>query len=506
MGFTRKLWLWACSAAGVAALGVYWTLQATSRFGAGTEPDSATYLSAARSLSHGHKFLGIGGEPLTFFPPLFPAAVAAAHATGLSYLSGARVVNAAAFGLLIIITVVWVRRLTGSRAGALVAGLFVALSPTLVDMGSSALSEPLFALFVALSLALLRENGRGARKLAFATGVAIAAAFLTRYVGFFLLPVAVATVGLGRDRLAWRWRAALAGPPIVAAALWFARNLRVDGSLTGLRPRSAIGLATSVNQCLGAIGAWVLPAHAPDALASIIGGVVLVGLPGSAIDARLSAWRRDSDEADPGAGAAATAAFVLLYFFGVAVLSARTALDPPPRFLLPLFVPLVALAAVVFQRNLGSGQFNRREALTGLAALALIVAGTSLPRLDDFVDRADRIGLLTYSRPQWQTSPLLAYLRTHPPTGSIFTDDPYAVSLFLDRSAVLTPERTFYNSPQPTGSTGVIKRPASGAEPAFLVWWFRSALPHYFSLEELGQKNCLEKQASFDDGEIYRLC
>ena len=507
MSLSRRARIEASGAFALWSVGVFSILRATSAFGPGTEPDSATYLAAARGLSTGHGFTGTGGDPLTFFPPLFPAAVAGLHGLGLSYLSAARFANAAAFGFLVIVTVAWVRRVTESPFAAGLAGLFVALAPPLVEMGSSALSEPFFSLFVAVSLALLTEAVLKRRGAPLAAGCAISAAFLTRYVGLVLLPVAIVGFGFSRDRRAWSRRLAVAGPPIAAAALWFARNWHVANNLTGLRPRSSIGLGTSLYQCLGAIGAWVLPAHTAGASAAAFGGILLVMVTTSAIDAAVNGRRLGNT---PEAGVvpmALTAGFVLFYFLAIAVLAARTAIDPPARFLLPLFVPLVVLAAAMIVRlGIAVTHLDQRRAVVALAAAVLVVIAVSGPRLERFVTTADRDGLLTYSRPGWKNSPLLAYVRSHPPTGPVVSDDPYVLSLYAGISATLTPERTYYNSPQPTGSTGAIGHDPSSTKPTTLIWWFRSSLPHYFSLEQLGQKNCLAKQARFDDGEIYQLC
>ena len=87
------------AAAAVLAVGL--TLRITARYGVGAEPDTVTYLAAARHLRAGHGFSDIGGEPLTLFPPLFPVAVLALESLGLAPLSAARFLNAALFGFLV---------------------------------------------------------------------------------------------------------------------------------------------------------------------------------------------------------------------------------------------------------------------------------------------------------------------------------------------------------------------------------------------------------------------
>src|SRR6476646_8102515 len=79
--------------AGAAVVAVALTLVATAHWGPGAEPDSVTYLAAARHLRAGHGFADIDGTPLTLFPPVFPAAVAALEWLGLGALPAARFLN-----------------------------------------------------------------------------------------------------------------------------------------------------------------------------------------------------------------------------------------------------------------------------------------------------------------------------------------------------------------------------------------------------------------------------
>src|SRR5437868_10501975 len=51
--------------AGAAALAIALTLRATAHYGPGAEPDTVTYLAAARHLRAGHGFADMDGSPLT---------------------------------------------------------------------------------------------------------------------------------------------------------------------------------------------------------------------------------------------------------------------------------------------------------------------------------------------------------------------------------------------------------------------------------------------------------
>src|SRR5947207_6883 len=143
--------------AGAAALAVALTLRATGHWGPGAEPDSVTYLAAARHLRTGHGFADLDGSPLTLFPPVFPAAVAALEWFGLGPLPAARILNAVLFGLLVVLAAVWTRRISGSPPLGGAVAVIVAVASPMVAMASTALSEPIGIVLVVACLALLTE-------------------------------------------------------------------------------------------------------------------------------------------------------------------------------------------------------------------------------------------------------------------------------------------------------------------------------------------------------------
>src|SRR5581483_9971414 len=127
-------------------------------------------LAAVGHLRTGHGFADIGGEPLTLFPPLFPAAVAALEWLGLAGLSAARFLNAAMFGVLVVLAGVWARRISGSDTVAAVVAGVTAISTPMVSMASWALSEPVGIVAEVACLMLLTEALRGTAGARPATG------------------------------------------------------------------------------------------------------------------------------------------------------------------------------------------------------------------------------------------------------------------------------------------------------------------------------------------------
>jgi len=515
--------------AGAAVLAVALTLRITSRYGVGAEPDTVTYLAAARHLRAGQGFSDIGGEPLTLFPPLFPLAVLALESLGLAPLSAARFLNAALFGVLVVLAAVWTRRISGSAAAAAVVAGIAAISTPMVAMSSWGLSEPVGIVTAVACLMLLTEvlrtapadggAGRPATGLAAAAGLAAALSCLTRYASVVLFPVGAIVLLARPGRRAGRVGLAaifgLAGAAPFGA--WLVRNVVVAGNATGKRGgTSALSVAASLKGTLAAVGSWVIPGKSLVDLKAGVGALLCLGVAVPLVVAAVVERRRGGPVA-PGAGpgdgpavgpaglALPAAVFVVLGVLSVAGFEATMAIDPPPRFLLPVFVPLLVAAAVLAADV--ARRRSWRPAVTG--GLVLLVVAASLPRLGAYVERADHRGLLDYSTPRWRTSPLLAYLRTHPVPGPVFSDDPYILNLRLGVLVYQTPARTYWESNKPTGEMPLFVRRAAGAAASggvSVVWFPGSWQPWLYSLADLERSVCLREERHFADGDLLRTC
>ena len=512
--------------AGAAALAVALTLRATARYGPGAEPDTVTYLAAAHHLRAGQGFADIDGSPLTLFPPVFPAAVAALEWFGLGPLPAARILNAALLGLLVVLTAVWTRRISGSRPLGAAVAVIVAVATPMVAMASTALSEPIGIVLVVACLALLTEAvrarpatsgaGSGGGALAGLAGLVAALACLTRYASVVLFPVGLVVLLTrpGRWRARIRPAAAFLAAGLLPFGAWLARNVAVAGNATGDgRGASALTLLTSLKLTLAAVGAWVLPHSSPLVARAVVGGVSGAAVAGVVVVAAVAERRRGPSSGLPAPGpgpgpaglALPAAVFVVLGIGSVAWFEATMAIDPPPRFVLPVFVPLVVGAAVVAADL--ARRWAWRPAVGG--ALVAVVVTASLPGLGVFLRQAERRGLLDYSTPAWASSPLLAYLKDHPLRGPVASDDPYILDLRLGIPADLTPARTYYASTEPTGELPkFVQRAARAAAGGGLsvVWFPRSYQPYLYSLPDLRRALCLTVERHFADGDLLRSC
>jgi len=486
--------------AGAAAVAVAITIRATAHWGPGAEPDTVTYLAAAHHLRAGDGFADIDGSALTLFPPVFPAAVALLELFGLAPLSAARVLNAAMLGVLVVLAAVWTRRISGSEWLGAVVAVVVAIATPMVTMASNALSEPVGIVAVVGCLLFLTEALRtDDQRLRWPVlaGLAAAVACLTRYASVVLFPLGVVALltrsGSWKSRI--RHQATFLAAGGIPLAAWLARNIAAAGNATGDgRGTSALSLLTSLKLTLASVGAWILPGSAPDILEAVVGGGLCAAVAGGLW---LTGARRRL--------ALPVALFVVLGVGSVVSFEWRMAIDPPPRFVLPVFVPLVVGAAILVAE--AQRRWSWRPGVSVGVVLAVVAA--SVPGVTLFVQQADREGLLDYSTPAWSSSPTLAYLRAHPVRGIVASDDPYVLDLDLGIPAEQTPARTYYASNETTGElpSFVDEAAHAAADGGVSVVWFPQSYQSFlYSLPDLERAVCLRVEQHFADGDLLRSC
>ena len=94
----------------LAILGTAHILVRTSTYGAALGTDAFNYLSAAATLAAGEGLLSPGGGQMVLYAPFFSVAMAFLALFGIEPVDGGRLLNAAAFGLLILASGLWLNR------------------------------------------------------------------------------------------------------------------------------------------------------------------------------------------------------------------------------------------------------------------------------------------------------------------------------------------------------------------------------------------------------------
>ena len=182
----------------------------STRWGPWAYSDSTTYIVAARNVLKGDG-LNVVAHPgsverLIHHPPLYPLLLSAIGCCGIELLDAARWLNVILFGATIFATGIFSYRLLRSGWLAISLCILMFAIPTLLDMFSGTMSEPLF-LFASLTgtflIVLFLETKR--RRILILAALAAGLAFLTRYIGIFAIATGLLALLL-LNRTIWKER------------------------------------------------------------------------------------------------------------------------------------------------------------------------------------------------------------------------------------------------------------------------------------------------------------
>ena len=161
------------------------------------------WAQTAVMMNDGPEFIGLaqkfaGGQWRTAidhnFHPLYPAAVALAHAVGGDWVSAGAAVSVAG-GALAVAALWWLVREAFGRREAFVAATLLAVNPTAIELADVQSDALYLAWFVASAALLYRAYARGSARSAFAAGLTAGLAYLTRPEGVGTVVVGVALAG-----------------------------------------------------------------------------------------------------------------------------------------------------------------------------------------------------------------------------------------------------------------------------------------------------------------------
>lgn len=238
--------------------------------------DSGWYFSQAANILHGRGYLDVGRqfayqyskttatrlEPGAFWPPGYPVFLA-----GVEWLFGAswyatRMAGVATGGVTVLLVGLLGRAIAGRSVG-IVAAVLVALSPLLVAVDGSLMSETLYVPLILLAL-LVAHHARNRPALWWwaLLGLVVGLATLTRQDALLLVPCAVVPAAVLSHANARTIVARIAVSIVVSGAVvapWVVRNAIVlgDATITTGSQATAIGGANCAVTYRGpAIGFW----------------------------------------------------------------------------------------------------------------------------------------------------------------------------------------------------------------------------------------------------------
>ena len=220
-----------------ALLSVALTLARQVEYGVGLPWDAVNYIGVARNLLDGAGFVEITGRDYTYWPPLYPILLAAASLPGLDPQDVAGPLNAAAFGLAVVVSGAWLRKTAQSRFLAAWGILAVALSLPMAWAASAALvTMPFSALILLALVAIERFLHTQRRRDLMLAALFSALAWAMHYTGIALVVFTAALLAL-QPGAALSIKAKRIGAYAAAAALpislWMTRNLLLTGAAGG---------------------------------------------------------------------------------------------------------------------------------------------------------------------------------------------------------------------------------------------------------------------------------
>lgn len=451
------------AALGVAALALVLAREAT--YGVALTWDSATHISAIRSLLDGNGFGAFNGvvyQPI--LGPLFPLASALVGLFGVEAIQAAAYVNAAAFGLTVFITAWWLKTRVQSRLLVVWAACACALTTGLAALAARVMGDILFTACVAASLfALDRFTATGKRSALVVAATCAAAACLTRPIGVTLVASGLLALLLRRGvedsgereglasgikantRDAAIWLAVI-GLPLL---LWAARGVAVTIAGEGvfmMHWGAGFSLPTSLHTATTELVRWVygdvglgflsalfergvgVSLMRDSTAATLAVKAMLAVIPATAL-ALSVAWRRPGTLAKNRDTLVVCFAFLSTYVAFLAVALPAVDLNIAGRYLRPLLPPVLVVVTVALA-EIASGHASpspaKQRSFNAIRTAVLLGAFLwLLPQVYanyNDVEKWNTIGF-GYGRKQAIESETLRYLRNSPPADRIISND-----------------------------------------------------------------------------------
>ena len=404
-----------------------------TRHGPGVSPDSVVYLSTARSIAQGKGAMALGGatlhpEPMTHFPPGYPAMLAMLRPVTISPLSAVRWLGVLCAGSNLIGICLLARRIAGGTWPALVAGLLTLGSAEMLRNHSFGYAEGPTLVLTLLTFLLLDDYiSQPMLWRLLVAAVLTAIACLTRYAA-----VAVVVTGglglivLGTRPLMRKIRDAVlfGGPPALMLGIWIVRNRRVAGTAAS---RPIVWHFGSAYQ-FKTLGVTIREAIASETLRGSQPWIIAFAVLLMALTVALG-WN-----AQRSARNAHRPIFALLFIFLVAhTVMSMVVLEPTMpldfRLMTPAYVAALLLTVSLF------AALSRRTAAArwSATALTILLVVSSLIAICIVASRFGSDGV-EFTGIRWRASPVIKHVLQMPPEKLVLSNAPDGI-LFRDSLA-----------------------------------------------------------------------
>jgi hypothetical protein len=473
-------------------------------------------MSAARNLAAGHGYTDLTGTANTTFGPGFPALLAIGDRLGLAVPTTARVVNAAAFGMVVLLTWICLRRHVRSRTIALVTTMLVAVSPTMLNVADHVWSEPVFCVLL-LSFILVFESALRAPTnewcLFALAGLITGVGFLVRYAALSLIVTAIVVILLtarqsGRRRLTVRL-GAFSGAALPLPLAWILRNANTGAQyVLGPRlPRSG-SVFTAVQPFASSAINLFVPSGVGLAVpvAAFIPVVTMVGLA-----ARIRFRRRTEPEKSAALpdslSMAPLAVFVIIYAIFVMAAGKFSGASVDSRTVMPIYVPLVIVGAWLVDSGLQLDPTRSVHLASALRRVSVVaIVALSMLLTISFVQMASDKGATptVYASRSYTRSRLVNAVRRLQPGSVLTTNHPWRLYYATGRQPILPSPGPLRPAASLVPATVDQLGDQSCSQPTYYVW-YRSPTESLTEPLKPNPEAQLVTLASYPDGVLYAV-
>ena len=520
----------------IAVLGTVHILVRTSTHGAAFDGDSVTYLSTAENLIAGEGLQDFRGARLLPTPPLFPLILAAIGLVGIEPLDAGRLVSAAAYGLIILLSGLWLRRSLGLPFLVLGATLALMTSHPLSYISSFILTDSIFILFTLL--ALMQMEAFSKRTVVWwplvLAAVFTALAAVTRYAGIALIFTGILVLLLRRASplVAKLTCAAVYGAiSSVPVGAVFLRNSVLFGDYDRKVNRTGQSLFESFDQTVRLFHEALVPANVPGWLVAFLPWAFALAVPAGATiyvyatmkrrakppfthAVSLPLLARTSNSAGwESALPFAMFSFVYLMFMLLVVTWTAGPYGIVARYYVPLYVSLFLLGAWLFDRFLRVRTHGWRAVAKWVSASLVLIAwlghsGLWAQKGLDLTIQALKSGFIgnTFNTAQWVESETIEYLRDNPIDARVFCN---RYGLLHGLLALKT--RTNVRGKYPT-LPGKLHRlteliEAERIEGGTYIVWLKSINNSHYDFDDVNLRTLpgVETVAELSDGVIFHV-
>lgn len=487
-------------------------------YGVGLHPDPVHLISIIDNLTRGE---GLVAWDARGFNPVFPFTVSVVISSIdiVDVFSASAYINIIAFGLSILVSIIWMSDKIISPIFTLFGGVACAFSPLLGRMHASAHTEPLFILLVVVSLFLLdRFLDRDKEQWILLAAVFATLSILTRHMGIALVISTLILLSI-RNRLPSQKLKCAVGYlaitiPIIG--LYILRTFLQYGRLTERQWASGFSHSSSIDMFTSELLSWAFTDIGFDYLDTVAKDLNISSIPvrigmlviliaffgyGLIHFKHGKLLLRFGELATP-------IVFVIIYivvlYFSLLISDIGSI---QPRYLSPVYIPVIVIVAVTLDRV--TNQISSKSSLTVFICLmglflALFAASnyTDIKRwLDYGYDRN------YYSSKTWRESETISYLRSNPVVGQISSNEIRAVyahmrtpddaEVYFDVLPTYLPERPLHWDWSRANNVDL-----------YVIWFYGwkayQAVPLRYDFSSLIASQNLQIEAVLEDGIILK--